>query len=60
MGDRKGSMVTRRVKAVETIFKKGGWISKEISVCDILIFAVSTSCLKIRLNERWRDITGDV
>lgn len=60
MGDRKGSMVSRRVKAVETILKKGGRISKEISVCDILIFAVSTSCLKIRLNERWRDITGDV
>lgn len=62
MGDRKGSVVTRRGEAVETILKKkGGRISKEISMCDILIsFAVSTSCLKIRLNERWRDITGDV
>lgn len=61
MGDRKGSVVTRRGEAVETILKKGGRISKEISMCDILIsFAVSTSCLKIRLNERWRDITEDV
>lgn len=52
-----GKRKKKREQAVETIREREGRSTEECGACGILIvLAVSTSCLKIRFNERWRDL----